>query len=1174
MSTLIAHEVPLHGVRLIEASAGTGKTFTITSLYIRLVLGHDCVALSPEQILVVTFTRAATEELRDRIRKRLKTAYLALLHNDGSDDLISNIQSQLTNKEQALQRLKDAQQLMDLSAIYTIHGFCKRLLQQNAIESGVVDDFEFILDDSQLLTMAVRDVWRNAVYPLEGEQLDLVLENWKQPDELQKALRPFIHKIVDFHVGPKPQALESAANDFHTAFARLQNQWQMHGEDFLNAIAQHPKANGSFTRHLDSRRTKIHQYLAHSRKDDDGVLKYFTSAELIKSVKKGAQAIEHPLSELIEGFIQRRDMYEQAKVHARHEWLITLLKQVRIRLLELKDQQRVLSPDDLLSQLNKALDHDNGPSLLKQIRLQYPVAMVDEFQDTDELQYRIFKQVYQPAENNQDLQPQDGQAKLGLFMIGDPKQAIYKFRGADIFTYIQAKHHVDSAYSLETNYRSSDAMVSAVNSIFTQHDGPFIYDKDIPFQSVAAFGKAHGLELDHVPQAALTWQTFAAQDVGNKNQLKQLCAQGTAEQISLLLNQAQQGSATIASEPLKAKDCAVLVRSANQAILIKEALAKRNIACVYVGKERIFQSEEAIAIYSLMQAIHKQSEAQYRSAIAHPIWEFTLHDLQRFTQQESIWERQLEQLFDAHDIWQKKGIMAMLLQWLNVQDLPRKWLQADNGERRLTNILHLAELLQVAASVMQGMQGLLSWFIQQLNEEQADQDQQQLRLESDANLVQIITMHKSKGLEYPVVFLPFTWDGKASRDEVFYDEQQKKLRCDLVGDFEEQRVQEGLAEEVRLLYVALTRAVSSCYVVLPSMQGNKAFEKSFDASALKHVLFGQQTAKVTEFIAAIANQPASVMQTTASLPSASTRFEAKTTTHALSVRQFNQDIKQDWRMSSFSALVRNLHAPPTARFNQDDEIISVVASEADIPTVFNFPRGAHAGNFLHTLFEDVDFNDSSFSALEYGIDGHIHDLLVRFAIDVKWTDFVKHWLLDMLATPLQHNGLALNQLTQADKLVEMEFYFPVHSLSCEKLNALLAQYPCVDVPVHGLDFYQLKGMLKGFIDLTFCWQGQYYILDYKSNHLGDGVDCYGDINCQQAMAEHRYDVQLLLYTLALHRMLKLRIENYDYDQHIGGGYYLFLRGLNTQNKNGQYFHKPARALIEALDDLITEPVSC
>ena len=199
---------------------------------------------------------------------------------------------------------------------------------------------------------------------------------------------------------------------------------------------------------------------------------------------------------------------------------------------------------------------------------------------------------------------------------------------------------------------------------------------------------------------------------------------------------------------------------------------------------------------------------------------------------------------------------------------------------------------------------------------------------------------------------------------------------------------------------------------------------------------------------------------------------------------------------------------------------------------------------------------------------------MRFAIDVKWTDFVKHWLLDMLATPLQHNGLALNQLTQADKLVEMEFYFPVHSLSCEKLNALLAQYPCVDVPVHGLDFYQLKGMLKGFIDLTFCWQGQYYILDYKSNHLGDGVDCYGDINCQQAMAEHRYDVQLLLYTLALHRMLKLRIENYDYDQHIGGGYYLFLRGLNTQNKNGQYFHKPARSLIEALDDLITEPVSC
>ncbi len=573
--------LPLSGVRLIEASAGTGKTYTITSLYVRLVLGHECTPLSPEEILVVTFTRAATEELRDRIRKRLRQALNALQCDgnagDEGDPLITEIiregfftknSDPQAHKKAAAQRLKDAMQLMDLAAIYTIHGFCQRLLKQHSVESGVSDEFELSLDEGTLIQQAVRDVWRSEVYPLQGEALDLLLHNWKTPEDLLKSIRSLLHKDVDFHIGAWQGDYTKSVQALSGINTLLSSVWHEQGADFIGSLAGHKDANKTFTNSLAKRQKTITACLSNFhgvKRIDAEVLNNFTIEGLKKSVKKSGTPIEHELSPLFEDWFNAYEVFAASRTYASHQLLIKFLTCIRQRLNIIKQKQQILAPDDLLVLLNQALDSENADILLQQVRRQYPVAMVDEFQDTDAKQYRIFEQLYDSPEIDKSL---------ALFMIGDPKQAIYKFRGADIFAYISAKQKVLGIYNLKTNYRSTQNMVKGINSVFTHHDAPFIYDKDIPFIPVDANDNAAKLILNGKEEAPLSWHFKNASLLKTKPEVADIFAQGCAQQICELLNMAQEGKAILQkneqSTAVRAKDIAVLVRSAHQAKVIKD----------------------------------------------------------------------------------------------------------------------------------------------------------------------------------------------------------------------------------------------------------------------------------------------------------------------------------------------------------------------------------------------------------------------------------------------------------------------------------------------------------------------------------------------------------------------------------------------------------------------------
>jgi len=1179
MNVLNATTIPLTGIRLIEASAGTGKTYTIASLYVRWVVGHECEPLSPENILVVTFTRAATEELRERIRARLKSTLKQIDSNTWQQDAFLEAVLKGLDLQVATQRLRDAIQVMDLAAIYTIHGFAQKVLKQFSVESNVDSEFEFVLDDTQWLIQAARDVWRQRVYPLTGDALNIILSEWRGPDDLLKSLRPLMKPGVQLSKRDfKEDLLKGALARFKEYSTNLKQRWLTESTKWISDIRNHTDASGSYTRFLDGRVEKINAWVASSDQWNSEAFKalgYFTPLALEKSVKKNGVPVLHDLAPLIQAMLDEWEMYQSQVKYYLMAWKLETVRAVQHRLATLKRQKGIVSSDDLLLNLSASLQQVPESQLADPLRAQFPVALVDEFQDTDGAQYEVFKRLYVHSAQRQSL---------ALFMIGDPKQAIYKFRGADIFTYIEAKKDVDETYSLDTNYRSVQPLVTAVNTIFTQHTQPFLFDESIPFDSVKAHQGA-----DCLPQAMtpFTWH-FAPLDnlnISNQDQAISYFANITAQKVVELLQPNESGK-------LEAKDIAILVRSAKQAQVVKTALSERQVGCVYVGQDSVFQSQEAYALNALLHSIHAMSERQYRNALAHPVWELSLASLAAFSSDERHWEMALDRLYEANQIWMKQGVMSMVMHWLHAWELPSQWLSQPQGDRVLTNVLHLAEMLQNQSHQVQGMQGLLTWFDLQVFDEFEQADQKQLRLESDANLVQIVTVHKSKGLEYPVVFVPFNWMGKEGRDLIYYDEAIQSLTCDLDDEHLEKRKKESLAEEVRLLYVALTRASKACYVGMVDGAGleKKPLGKDLKHSPLFHVLTHGQTenasTKLKELVSS-SPQVFAIEQPEEAL----TILETVDSKEALSSRSVNLPGFESWQLSSFSALVRNLHTPHDKRFNLDDEWGNEIPSSEATPepteenpvlSAFDFPKGAHAGNFLHNLLEDIDF-----VTLPSNLDDIITNLLQRYGIDIHWQEVVKTWLPDILETPLTVHVrdtaesalpvLSLSQLDASKKAVEMEFYFPIAHLNAVEFNRLVQAHsilPLVEEQhLHDLNFQDVKGMLKGFIDLTFEWGGQYFILDYKSNHLGHSYSHYSDVAVQAAMAEHRYDVQLIIYTLALHRFLRLRLPDYDYDQHIGGGYYLFLRGLHSQGSEGQFFAKPSKTLIESLDALIAgEPL--
>ncbi|MDH0199990.1 exodeoxyribonuclease V subunit beta [Comamonas aquatica] len=1240
---------PLWGSRLIEASAGTGKTWTIAALYLRLVLGHGAEngfarPLMPPDILVMTFTRAATRELSDRIRARLIEAVQCFRgeaepapHDSFLRDL-RDAYAEGAERDTAAWRLDMAAQCMDDAAIHTIDAWCQRMLREHAFDSGNLFDETLEADESQRQTEAAQDYWRQQCYPLSGEVLETALQVWPDVHALVKDMQSLLREHVPAAAGTgtlgaciaqtqaeRTQRLQALAAGWDAKAERMLR-W-IEGElDGRAALWDKRKLQARYYQGWFESLTAWAQDPLHRPLElSDSARKRLSPEGMAEAFKGSTMDLLLPvefaeLEQLLEALAQLPSLHVALRLHA--------AVHVQQRLLWLKRQAGTFGFADMLQRLDAALAGDNGPALQAGILAQYPVALIDEFQDTSPLQYRLFDQIYRTADNRADS---------ALLLIGDPKQSIYGFRGADIYSYLQARQATeDRHYVLDTNFRSTQALVDAVNQWFVQAEardgeGAFLFRAGqrnrLPFEPVKANGRKELLMQGSQRMAALTMAWDGSSDAPLSNDdIRRRGAEFCASQIVQWLMDGATGFAEEGQplQRLRPADIAVLVRTGKEASAVRRALARRHVASVYLSdQDSVFASAEAQDLLLWLRAVAAPLDAlAVRAGLATPMMGLSFDELAWLASDDEAFDARSEQLKELHSLWLRLGVLAMLRQTLYRFALPARWLQDLGGERRLTNYLHLAELLQGASAQLEGEQALIRWLATHIENPGAAGDAQIVRLESDADLVKVVTVHKSKGLEYPVVCLPFAGsfrpvDGKAAYLSLPVQIDGAPAR-ELVLDYNEAQLaqadKERLREDLRLLYVALTRPRHALWMGLAPMKRGSSKHCVNEQGAAGYLLAGGASQSVAGWrasIQALAERCTriAVVDLPAELPVPTRYVPAQALPVLAAAPVYAAQFDRRWGIGSFSSLTRAMAAPslpvlPVAAQSPAEDERALQAQEAGdaaldlgvlhdamtaLPSVaparagarsdaavwHRFMRGPVVGNFLH---DQLEWLAAEHFALQPEDDPEASEPLAarllrrceRAGRQAQAADALQ-WLRAVVHQPLAPLGVSLAQLGAAEALLpEMEFWLPAQRLSAPRIDALCRQHILPGRPRPALPERELHGMLMGFADLVFQHGGRYWVLDYKTNHLGQDAAAYGAGALAQAMLEHRYDVQAALYLLALHRLLHSRLgAAYDPQKQLGGALYFFLRGLDGEAAGMQVL-QPSLDLLQGLEALLDD----
>ena len=1108
--------LPLHGLRLIEASAGTGKTFTLVTVLLRLLLERG---VPIQQLLAVTFTRAATQELRKRLRQRLLAAQKVL---DGAqtrdDDSEANAAAAVLAQASVLvdaatlrDRLRAALAQLDEALIATIHGFCQRALREFGFRAGLLADVELVDGAPEAWDEAAAQLWRRAAGD-EGDpaQYALLREVWSHPAALAKDLP----KLCDPARTTLPRAEESeAAAALHALRAEAQTRFaalmQLRGER--------------------------------------------TQDQLIEAVWRASE----------------------------------------------------------------------DPAFAAALAERWPLLLIDEFQDTDPRQWDIFSRIHDAADPEQRL----------LCLIGDPKQAIYRFRGGDLATYLRARDRVRrlaaaggpaGEYALDANYRSRPAVLQALETVFTAHAQPF-RDPRIEFHPLRAAGGAADADLRiddaNVPALTLHWLPPPAPDKtqhhssnaykgfrGKEDELPLLCATAVAAIADLLAH------ATLRGEPLRPSDIAVLTRSNDEALRMHRALAVAGLPAALLSKGGVFDSEAAGMLQTVLRALAEpDNPGLFRAALATPLLGFDAAAIEAFDLDPQRSAQTIDDFDRAAALWRSRGPLPALLPFAR-QAAPR-WLGEIGGARRLTDLLHLLELLQAEAPQHHGPAELLRWFAVQADASTRENDSRQLRLEADAGLIQITTMHKAKGLEYAVVVLPFVaWKSEPrSRDLKIYDFHLKDRgparawvasALERLAGIDPKKIdrEEDDAEAQRLLYVAMTRAKYGIHAVWSSNDYTRktalhwllhpeAYRNDKKTDEIKIEKIDPQSMRA-RLDALAARDPGIAVRDVeiAALPAVIARAVAgvagRGEAPAVSppVREARRRFTNDARLHSFSSLhAHNDDVEPMR--GAEDESIAIADEEVETASL----GGTAFGNVVHAVLETADPGAWRRDADEQAT-----------LLDDRWPDSQR----ERLERALLRQGLAATpaHLAQTARLVsralnvrlpgdvrlctlpgsmqvrEMTFHFRLRPTRIDAVYALLDAhgYPRARKPAQAT----LDGLMHGFIDLVYRdTAGRHYVLDYKTNRLPG----YDPESLRRAIRHQDYDLQYLIYLVALRRWLRLRRgADYDDARDLGGAVYLFLRGIDLREDNavdagasrrGVHVDPVSPALLTALDALFDGEVA-
>ncbi len=1226
-------ESRLGGINLIEASAGTGKTWNICGLYLRLLLERR---LEVQQILVVTFTNAATAELRERVRSRLGETLAYLLDGNQAappgDPFVPRLVEAVRRRtgapcDELVLMLDKALQFFDEAAIFTIHGFCQRALADASFSAGLPFSLELVTDDGDLVMEAVHDFWRRRIAdPSCPPALAAYLRQKRDtPEKYAKLLARSLAKPLAKHLWPAGLEVPVSSDRQRKSGGKARGDTPAATIDLGMLTEAYQAAARIWSGERDGIVALVKASIADLNKNsynepriDGAAMAWDThfraaapfapldvaagpellSASILRArTNKDRTPPGHPYFDAADALLAARTATERVLELVRLRLLRDLIATVGPELRQRKRERRVISFDDMLHNLYAALTGGTHPELAAALRERFPVALIDEFQDTDPLQFAIFERIH-------------GTADASAFFVGDPKQAIYSFRHADLHAYLRARRSTSAVFTLARNQRSTQGLIGALNGLFASRPDAFMLP-GLEFQTVEVGARERKPFSDLSDRRAdlQVWMLppSPAGALIPKNEARAFAARATAAEIARLLTEGDQGRITIDRRKLHPSDIAVLVRTHAQGGELKRELARLDVGSVELSQASIFRSTDAEEVERVLTAISQPSrEKLLRGALTTEILGCSATRIAEIASNEPELMDYLARFADYRDVWLRHGVGVMYRRFLTAEGVSVRMLGRDDGERRLTNLLHLGEQIHRAAATHESPDALLRWLATKRHDGAAE-DAAQLRLESDRNLVRIVTIHKAKGLEFPIVFCPFLWDGRVGfggpkpEGREYHDEAGNAVidfrTTDEIGAdakaIDETIRLEDSAESLRLVYVALTRAVYRCYVIAGTYRTNgpTGSPKESVKSLLNWLVAGGSDSPQSWFAGT---------RTPDAIAAAWARLAKRLAPHlavdplplkrgmpvvlpgpppeSLNALSPPQRIAAGWRIGSFSGLASGAKSESAA--NDHDARIAEFAKRIGAPPpaiapddILRFPRGASAGECLHAIFERIDFTSAAGwnGAIARGLAEHPQFVPGVPAAEQTslLTSMTARLLANVTCTRLP-GDIVLANVQPKRRLAELEFSLPAPHVSASALNAELGR---LGYEVPRLAFRDLDGYLKGFIDLVFEHDGRYYVLDWKSNHLGYVPTDYGPAGVQAAMVEHSYHLQYLLYALAVDRYLRQRVPGYGHATHFGGVLYLFVRGVRPDWVNGDgtpagvFHHRPSAATIARLDGL-------
>jgi exodeoxyribonuclease V beta subunit len=1139
--------VTLAGSNLIEASAGTGKTYSIALLTLRLVIEKK---IPIEKILMVTFTKAAVAELEIRVRAFVRMALKVSRGETIGDPTITNLvndQIEIQGVKEVSDRLETAQLFLDETSVLTIHSFCQRTLSEFSFETGQIFGAETITPDeyNQMMEDAFNEYWRINVTTIRLDMLKRFIGFGLNHDDIFDLVKKSFGGKMLFSNIPMPD------NFLSEAYFEALMQW----ESGCNTNIAETKISILDRIQLDKQnlleklladrwgKASVFATLFEIEEWDENTEKLFIDSlcekvetayvvSIFGAYINDAVAINDLRKEIAKRFKEEVNQIAMAAIGF-----------VTKSIQEQKNSRGIITFDDMIGLLYKAVvEGSYNQQLIASLRQKYDAVFIDEFQDTDKEQYAIFNRLF-------------GNDKI-LFYIGDPKQSIYAFRKADIFTYFNAKKSVENLHFMDTNFRSTEAYINAMNYFFLPIPDfdTFYFDNDPTLKEAISYKPVRSPDPNTKGQLLCNGEAIMPIHISENKNKKEL-RQSVRAIIADLFTP---GNYTIEkdgkSRPIKPSDIGILVRSNKEGKVMKSILASLRIPSVTIDDARLLASNEASQIFYILVAVNEISRSNINRALLSELGGYTEDDLVT-TNEEAI----LTQFKTYQESWVKNGVYTMLKQFVSDHHVYERLYgdSAENPERTISNIQQLIEILhKITVRKNYEPKELIQWLKKGMEGDAREGDEYEQRLESDQDAVQIVTIHKSKGLEYNIVIAPhldlladqevYTTGSFRDPDTGEYFVMKKDLMTDAQMELYKMQSEQ---ENRRLIYVAITRARYQCFITINNTS-------HYAHSSLKKFIYKDKDPNDKKDKA---NTRPNDLVTISFAPPSNPGFRY-TNPGAISRPSYavanNFHLEHaNWIKTSYSGL------------NPDHDPVIAPKTATPFETAYDkfafqdLKKGAHTGNLLHYIFEHIDFADDrnwvrvveqAMKRLSGSSDEAYRDNIIALLKQVTAADMPG-------STPF-----CMNQVTKDKRINELEFDFLLSPFNTAHLQALSTEAH----PFRIKSIEELEGIMNGKIDLFFEHDGKYYILDWKSNFLGNSIEFYDTNHVKAAMYENNYNLQYLIYTVALTKYLMLRKPDFDYDKDFGGVIYLFLRGVRAGKQTGIYFTKPEKQLIKDIKIVI------